>query len=425
MNAIVIDANAMRLSDSEIRSRINEVGDVSIVGFPLHSEMMSEVRALTEIARSALPKATIVLGGPHATALPDDTLNEYPDVDFILRGECEDVFPAFARVCAEGGDYSSLHGVSYREGVETRHCPTPQPPDISRIPFPARDLLDQAYREGRYYSLMIRTRPVETMLTSRGCPFRCSFCYNTKRTYRFRAADDVFNELVGIHERGIDTVEIVDDNFSVDRSRSLELFGLLKKEKLRMRFRIKCRVDSVDEEFLLRARDAGVYQVSYGMESGVQELLDAMRKGTTVEQNAKACAMTKAAGMACHTSWIVGFPGDTPERIWQTVGFIRSIAPTTVNIEFLKPYPFTEVYMQAKEKGMLVNDWTSRSEAIPWVKLQWMKDKCDVEHLLRRIYRSIYLRPRYIWQFGSLALLEGNMLIARYALQQFAKTIRN
>lgn len=424
IGAAVIDANALRLKDAEIESRVREHTAI-LVGIPLFSETMKEAATLAGIARAALPRAKIVFGGPHASALPERTLREYPEADYVLTGECEESISPLVRAARGEGEAGEVPGLFYREGESVRRSRRGEkPPDIAALPRPARDLMAPVYSAGKYYTILVRERPVDTLITSRGCPHECAFCYNTGRHYRFREAEDVLDEIVSIRERGIRTVEIVEDSFTVNRARALRLFDLLKREKLNMRFRIKSRVDAVDEELLRRAREAGVYQISYGMESGAQELLDAMGKGTTVEQNARACALTMAAGIACHTSWLIGYPGDTPELISQTARFIRAIRPTTVNIDALIPYPQTRVYAETKDNGTLVGDWTPQTRETPWVRLPWMRERADLDCELRRRLRGIYLRPYYFMQFGKMLLGDGNVMLARYAAQELRKVVR-
>ena len=420
----ILEANALRLRDEQVREAV-EASRADLVGIPVYSRVLNEVRGIAGIVRSALPESRIVLGGPHASAVPELCLEQFPEADFILRGEAEDSIAALAGSLDSPERLDNIPGLSHRTGgvsfVHNPPCDTLAEP--SNIAHPARELLAPLYQGKKYYTILIKEKPVETLCTSRGCPFSCAFCYNTAHHYRPRKPDDILQELVSIRERGIRNVEIIDDNFTANKSQAYALFEMFRRECPDMRFRIKSRADSVDEEFISKAGDAGVYQISYGMESGVQELLDAMRKKTTVEQNAEACRLTLKHGMACHTSWIIGYPGDTPERIERTAAFISRIHPTTANIEILLPYPNTHVYLEARENGTLINDWTPDSMTPPWVRLPWMKDRGDLEAMLKKCMRRIYWRPRYIAQFGIMVMRNANILLARYGLQELRKVI--
>lgn len=433
----ILEANAFAMPDSRIESEVSRE-QPDLIGLPLYSEILRHVRDVTAMARRVRPSARIVLGGPHATAVPDEVLRQFPAVDYVLRHEAEDTLVALCRALessprADGAqprkpevDLSGVMGVSYRTtGGETTHHPDiTARPDVNRIPSPARDLVEDAYTRKRYYTIMVRQKPVDTLMTSRGCPFRCGFCYNMSHRYRGRTPESVVEEMLEIRNRNIRNIEIVDDHFTADRVRAMRIFDLILREKLDISFRIKSRVDVVNEEFLRKARQAGVYQVSYGMESGVQTILDAMGKHTTVGDNARACRLTKDSGMAVHSSWVIGYPPETPETIQETVDFVARIKPTTANFGILRPYPQTQVYHEAKDSGTLEGEWDPDADEMPWVRLPWTRSRRDLETMLKRALRRLYLRPYYVWNFGTEIIRNANVRLAGYALQELRKTLR-
>jgi radical SAM superfamily enzyme YgiQ (UPF0313 family) len=418
----VLDANAWRISDVEIEQQIRDRRP-ALVGIPVYSEILSQVRTLTRLAKAG-GAARVVLGGPHAAAVPDKTLGYFPNADFILCGEAEETLPALARSLDRPEQWNRIPGLWYRAGSELHmNACAAERPDVDRLPLPARDLVDAAYRASRYYAIMVRNRPVDTIMTSRGCPFRCNFCYNMDHRYRGRSPEAVLDELVRIRDRGIRNVEIVDDHFTADRARAMRVFDLVIRERLGIRFRIKSRVNVVDEELLARARQAGAYQVSYGAESGVQRILDAMNKKIRVEHIATACEMTRRAGLATHTSWVLGYPGETPETIDQTIDCIVRIKPTTANVAVLRPYPETTVYREAKEAASLEGDWHPDAESYPWVRLPWTRSKKELDAVVKKAMRRIYYRPHYVVAFGREIVSNANWNLARYAIQELRRTL--
>ncbi len=418
----VLDANALRLPDARIEQAVRSRAP-RLVGIPVYSEILRQVRSLTEIAKAG-GAGRVVLGGPHAAAVPEASLGYFPAADFILCGEAEDTLVALLRSLGRPQEYPQIPGLWWRENGRVRMNPCDgRRPDIDLIPPPARDLVAEAYRLRRYYTVMVRSRPVDTIMTSRGCPFRCNFCYNTSRRYRGRSPEHVVEELVAIRRRGIRNVEIVDDHFTADRARAMRIFELIIRERLGLSFRIKSRVNVVDPEFLAAARRAGAYQVSYGMESGVQRILDAMNKRIRVEDIVRACAITKAAGLAVHSSWVLGYPGETPETIDQTVDLIVRIKPTTANVAVLRPYPETAAFHEAREAGMLVGEWHPDAGDFPWVRLPWVRSRADLDAVVKRALRRIYYRPHYALAFGGEILRNANWTLARYALQELKRTL--
>jgi radical SAM superfamily enzyme YgiQ (UPF0313 family) len=418
----VLDANAFRMTDEAIDAEVRRLRP-AVVGLALYSEILRQVRDMTRLVRAARPEAKIVLGGPHSNAVPRETLEQFTDADYILLGEAEDSLPQLCEAVRTGAEVGGIPGIVHRRGPEVVEGPPPQLPEINSVPLPARDLVAEAYRQGLYYSLMVREAPVDTLFTSRGCPFHCGFCYNVRHNYRARAPEAVVDELVGIRERGIRDIEICDDTFTADRRRALAIFDLIIKEKLDVSFRIKSRVDVFTEDLARRAREAGVYLVAFGMESGSQRMLDAMNKRITVAQCARACELARKYGMFSHSSWIVGYPGETPESAAETLDFIRANHPSTVNIAVLRPYPNTPAYETARESGNLVGRWHPDEKDIPWVRLPWAPERKVLETLVRSMMRKVYFTPYYMAQFAGEIVRGANLRLARYAAQETMKAI--
>jgi radical SAM superfamily enzyme YgiQ (UPF0313 family) len=420
---VVLDANAYRMSDEQIANEIRELAPLA-VGLSVYSDILGEVRDVARLIRQVTPDTKIVLGGPHVSAVPTETLDQFRDADYALIGEAEESLCRLCRSLVCGQPVDDIPGIVYRRDGASTTGPEAVYPDPEKIPPPARDLVQQAYDEKRYYSIMVRRRPVDTMFTSRGCPFQCGFCYNFRRKYRYRTPEDVVDELTRIRQRGIRDVEIADDTFTGLRERALKIFDLIIAEKLDISFRIKSRVDVFTEELARKARQAGVYLVAFGMESGSQQMLDAMNKRTSVELNARACALTRKYNMLSHSSWIIGFPGETQETVSATLDFIRRNRPSTVNLAVLRPYPKTDAYEIAKSSGCLVGDWHPDAESLPWVRLPWAPEKQILDDLCRKIQRKVYLTPHYATSFAVQILQNANWTLGKYAAQEFRKVVR-
>ncbi len=420
---VVLDANAFRMTDEGVAAAVRQARPL-VVGLSLYSDILRQVRDLSRLVREAWPEARIVLGGPHANAVPRATVEQFTEADYVLCGEAEHALPDLCDALRDGGDAGAVPGILYRDDGRIVRGPDPDFPALDRVPRPARDLVARAYDQKRYYSIMVRSKPVDTLFTSRGCPFRCGFCYNFRQKYRFRTPEDVLDELVRIRERGIRDVEICDDTFTGLRPRALAIFDLIIREKLDISFRIKSRVDVFTEDLARRGREAGVYLVAFGMESGSQRMLDAMNKRTTVEMNARAVDLCRRYNMLSHSSWIVGYPGETPESVAETIDFIRRTRPSTVNMAVLRPYPGTAAYDHARAAGMLVGDWHPDADEMPWVRLPWAPEKEVLEDLVREAMKKVYFTPHYVTAFAGRILKNANLRLARYAWQEFWKVLR-
>lgn len=419
----VLDANAFRMTDEQIADVVRAETPL-LVGFSVYSDILRQIRDMARLVRSASPDSRIVLGGPHVSAVPAHTLEQFPDADYALAGEAEHSLAMLGEAIVGQSRVDSIPGIVYRVDDSVTLGPQPEYPELEDVPRPARDLVARAYGEKRYYSILVRRRPVDTLFSSRGCPFRCGFCYNFRQEYRYRTADDVVDELTTIRERGIRDVEIADDTFTGRRGRAMEIFDRIIAEKLDVSFRIKSRVDVFTEEMARKARQAGVYLVAFGMESGSQKMLDAMNKRATVEMNARACNLTRKYKMLSHSSWIIGYPGETPETVSETLDFIRRHHPSTVNLAVLRPYPNTEAYKIAQASGDLVGQWDPDSGQFPWVRLPWAQDRKVLDDLCRAVKRKVYFRPHYAAAFTGQILRHANWKLAHYAYQEFLRTLR-
>lgn len=420
----LIDANVLKLTDDEIIVRVSSEKP-DIIGIPVLSEIVHSVYKLTGKIKNTYPHIHILLGGAHATAVKEKLLYDFPAADFMLCGEAEFSIVQLCTALSNKQDLASVKGLIYRTETGIKlNPPSDDPADLDALGIPDRSLLPVEGKAYNYYMLQMGPRHVESLLTSRGCPYACGFCANIRGPYRARSPESVVEELVQIRTSGVNIIDIIDANFTLDRQRAMRIFDLMIKEKLQISFRFKSRVDQIDEELVHKAQSAGCHLISYGMESGVQEILDRMDKHTTIEQNAHAGEITKKAGLLCHAGWCIGYPGETPETIQKTGDFIIKIKPTTASITALMPYPGTCVYDEAKAQGTLIGEWSTESLTKPWIKLSWMNSYADLEKYVRKIKTRVYYRPFYIRNYLKNIIKNTNITLARYIIQETLKTLR-
>ena len=414
---LVIDANAFRMSDEEILREVRSAAPL-LVGLPLYSEVLKQVRDISDGIRRQLPDVAIVLGGPHATAIPEQTLSQFSSADHVLAGEAEESLPALCGALCSGSGTSGIPGLYSREKPGTASGSPPGIPDISTIPHPARDLVARAYDEKRYYSILVRQRPLDTLFTSRGCPFHCGFCYNFRFQYRARSPEDVVQEMAVIRDGGIRNIEICDDTFTINEDHAAGILDLVIAEKMDVSLRIKSRVDVFTERLAQKARQAGVYLVAFGMESGSQQILDAMCKGIKLEESARACELARRFGILSHSSWVLGYPGETLETVEETMRFILKHRPDTLNMDVLLPYPNTPAYELAQSSGTLMGEWSPDAESMPWVRLPWAPERKVLDAACRKVLRRVTFSPHYMGSFSKIILRNANLPLFRYALQE-------
>jgi len=369
----------------------------ALVGMTLFSKELREIADLCRRIKAHFPSVLILLGGAHPTAMPEETLEQVPACDIVVRGEGEIVLHDLVKTLEGGGDLREVRGISFRDrdGKVVSGTDAEAPADLDLLPFPDRESLIDNYRNGSYSSFVYGS-PSDLIMTSRGCPYQCSFCFKVCGRYRSRSPQNVLEEVdwIAAHVKP-KCLQIMDDSFTIQKQRSLEILDGLIERNYPFTLKVRSRVDAVDEELLARMKQAGVSTVVYGLESGSQKMLDAFHKKTTVEQNVAACRMTRRAGLTCLGDMILFYPGETRETLKETERFIRKARPTAVNFLVLSPLPRTQAYEDAKKNGTLVGDWRIGGE-MPWVRIDGFEGPKQMQNIAKRMFVKALLNPRRI-----------------------------
>lgn len=411
----VIDGNLAGLSADAIASQLQQCG-ASIAGIGCLTLNLPEVLRIARAVRERLPECRIVLGGPHPTLYPAETLR-HPSVDYVVRGEGEHSFAMLVERLGEGErDVADIPGVMDDVSpLKEPHCVE----SLDDIPFPDRELLPV----DRYRTVASRRPPTTVIFSSRGCPFRCIFC-NTAggKAVRRRDPAAVAQEMAQCRRLGIRECFFFDESFTLHREHVELLCRALIDSKSDMEWEARSRVDCVDGELLRLMARAGCRRIRYGVESGVQGVLDALGKGITVEQARDAFQWTRAAGIRSCADFMIGSPGEGPGEIEETLAFARALDPDYVHFAVTIPYPFTELYRMAQERGVVRGDpWRQFAEdpreefEVPYYTETVSREK--LEAYLDRAFREFYLRPSYLARALRQIASPGEM--ARHAAAAF------
>lgn len=391
--------------------------DPDLVGLTCYTPYLVPFDRITRRLRTYLPRAVMVAGGPHPTVWPEWTLEKFDHFDYALRGEADYSFSVLARLAAGQGVPEDVPGLVYRTGSGIATNLPGRIEQLDALPPLDRNYLDRYYRQGMYWNLAGRGK-LDMLISSRGCPYNCRFCFQVEKQCRFRGVDHLMAEFEDLRRRGVKTVHIQDDAFTAHRSRCLAIAEELIRGRYRFDLKIRSRVDSVDEELLSRLKAAGVKQIVYGFESGSDRILEAMGKGTTVAMNLRAARLTKAAGIGCYGEIMVGFPGETPATIGETIAFLLQAKPIIGFVPVLYPLPGTEVYEVAKEVGTLQGDWTITGRG-PWIKLPWTENYSDLTDASKKIVRRVQRDPGIIYYFLRRHISALNFRALRFLFRVF------
>jgi len=350
----VMDINGNRWPWDEVVRRLAEI-DAAVIGIGGLITVYGYAKKLIRHIRRTKPKTKIIVGGSVAASIPELFL-EHNDVDAIVLGEGELTTVELVRALIDGREISAINGIAFRADGETVFTPPrAMLEDLDTVPMPAWDLLPMdVYLANPIVGI---GRDVD-IISSRGCPFGCTYCYRIfGRKYRFFSADRVMAEIRQLHDRyNVDFVSFQDDCFILDHPRVYRLCDLLDSSGLGLKWSCTGRVNSVNADILARMRRAGCVSVSFGIESGSQRILDSLHKGATVEMALAAVKMVRRSGMRCPTSFMIGAPEESEETLRETVEFCRQANINLASMMFVTPYPGTELYGAALQRGLIKDE---------------------------------------------------------------------
>lgn len=404
----VLDCPVEGVDHNNLPDRIKTIAP-DIVGIEAMTFTLLDVLETIKIVKQVQPQATIVLGGPHVHIYPEETM-ALPGVDFLVMGEGEVPFTELLKVLAQdkvltpeqktarllqikGLTFKNHLGQIVSTGIRDLTA------DLDSLPFPDRRLTPYQ----KYTSIISSRSPITTLISSRGCPYRCSFCDRPHlgKKFRARSPENVVAEAQECRDLGIKEILIYDDTFTVDRQRVIDICRLLIERKLDLTWDIRARVDTVDEEILDWLKRAGCQRIHYGVEAGTAETLKVLQKGITLDKVRRAFALTKKAGIDTLAYFMIGSPGEDEKMIRQTIKFACQLDPDYVHATILTPFPHTQIYSWGLERGIFKTDHWREFARQPRADFQpkfWEETLSEekLRQLIGEFYRSFYLRPGYI-----------------------------
>jgi anaerobic magnesium-protoporphyrin IX monomethyl ester cyclase len=347
---LVLDANAERSSESEVVDRVVRA-DADVVALSgLISTYRYQSWLLGEL-RERLPGTPLVSGGGCATSIPR-LMMEHTAAEVLVLGEGEHTILELVEALEGRRALCEVRGIAYRDGGEVRVTePRPPEPDLDHFPLPAYHLFPtDLYVRNPIWSI---PKPSMNLISSRGCPMDCSFCYNLfgRRSYRRRGVDAIVEEVRLLKRRyGVEFFAFVDDNLTIQKPHLQTVCEALAREGVE--WGCHGRVDTADDERLALMARSGCRWLGFGIESGSQRILDRMSKRVAVHVAADAIRRTRAHGIFANTTFIFGYPGEDLESIRETMRF--KIDLNLLQVDFLAtPYPGTPLFEHAQALGRI------------------------------------------------------------------------
>jgi anaerobic magnesium-protoporphyrin IX monomethyl ester cyclase len=334
----------------------------------------------------------VVVGGPHASFMADEILGS-GSADFVVRGEGEHTMLELVTVLTEGGNPEQIKGLSYISDDQIIHNDDRvYPDDLDTLPFPARDLLDM----DKYRTSKLGTRSITSILTSRGCPYQCSFCASSKLAgtfWRARSVESIIEEIQMVKDTyGYRAFAFVDDNFTLNPQRVMDLCKEICKRGWDIHWWCFSRVDTIvrNPEMVSLMHKAGCRSTYIGIESRNQETLDYYNKKISADISREAISILKNNKIEMTASFIIGALNENKEMVEDTLRFAKSLNPNTVSFTILTPYPGTDLFKQVKDR-IITLDWRKYDGIHSVIRLKHFKPM-QLQLTLLRFYISFYFR---------------------------------
>jgi anaerobic magnesium-protoporphyrin IX monomethyl ester cyclase len=334
---------------SHLSKKLDEVKP-DIIGISSLTTLYKNACDVARFVKEKSPNIKILFGGVHSTVQPDKILKE-DFVDYVIRGEGEYSLLELVR----GDDLDKIKGLSYKKEGKIFQNPNRELiQDLDSLPFPARHLFD--LKKYSWY-------PELSLISSRGCPFPCYYCFSGTfgKKFRFRSAENIVQEIEQIIKNyGVKRFYFYDDLFTLNKERVIDFCNLIIKKNINIKWRCCSRIDTIDKERLDYMKKAGCEKIHYGIESGDPELIKKI-KGITLQQAKNAIKLTRKAGIESRCYFMIGHPWDTKKTIKNTISFSKKIDADLVQFAITTPFPSTELWDIAKDMGV-VNDKIVGSE---------------------------------------------------------------
>ncbi len=390
---LFIDAHAEGLTLDETVARLRRFGP-DYVGYTLTTYLFFQSMDWIKAIRAQVD-VPVIVGGVHLSIYPRETLT-YDAIDYAVTNEAEIALPELLRALVKGADMSRVRGVAFKQ-PDGAVVVTPKAPDcdVNESPFPARGLIDNSI----YYSFISQYKNFSCFITSRGCPYKCIFCEQGSKPFRARSPDNVVDELeICYKEFGIRELDFFDSSFTIRKDRVIAICDEIQRRKLDIVWAARTRVDCITDDVLAAMRKAGCNRIYYGIESGNREILQTLKKSTSLEMYRDVVSRTKAHNINTFGYFMVGNPHETEATIRQTIRLALELDLDYAQFSKVTPMPATEMYtLLLKETGR--DYWrehilSGSDEDIP----RPMCDMTDAEiqRWCRLAYLRFYYRPAYM-----------------------------
>lgn len=410
-------------SEEALKNYLQE-NQFNLIGIPVFTNTAASSYYTAGLCKNILPGSKIVFGGSHVSAVPERTIKECPDVDFIIKGEGEQALIDLIDYLSSGSPMPpvSIAGLIWRQGHHTVQINPDRPVinDLSILPdniYGSIDVAKYIPHPGKYKRL-----PCVPLIAQRGCPFQCVFCSAHvvhARKPRFVPIDSMIKQIRYLtEERGVQEITFQDSTFSLNRKYTVELLERMISERIKVLWSCTTRVDCVDYDLLTLMKESGCWLILFGVESGNQESLNLLKKGPgiTLDVIRSRVLEVKKTGINLLNTFILGLPNEDERMVENTIAFAKELCSQMAEFYLPVPYPGTELYSICEKTGGLRTDadWEDYL-AVDFDNPVYVNPKLGKEKMkyyYRKAWREYYHSPR-VW-FENLRQIKSIEDIRRY-----------
>lgn len=388
----IMDVHVERWTIEEFKTELARYRP-RFVGISMMTATAIASNRLACLAKEIHPDTTVVVGGVHADAMPDECLKNR-SIDIVVRGDGE---RTLCRIVA-GDPWEGIRGISYRrENVAMHNLAAEVILDLDSLPMPAYDLVPMR----KYYPAIgaYKRLPAINMLMTRGCPGKCTFCNSAETTLRTRSAARVFKEVKHLHHTyGIREIQFYDDTFTVFKQNVMEFCALMRDSGLGISWAAFVRTDCFSERLAKAMKEGGCHQVMFGIESGDDQILENIRKPIDRERTRWAVQVAKKAGLEVRATYMLGNPGETVETMQKTIDYALELDSDLALFNITTPYPGTQMFTWAQKHGYLnTEDWGEYELSGAIMTLPTVSPE-KIQEVYALAHKLYYNRPIMFWR---------------------------
>ncbi len=387
---IVDGALNYQMNNRQLAERI-VAGKPDLVGFSATTSGFPDAYDCCRIVKGLQPEVLTVFGGVHASWGREQLLEEYPAIDYLIAGEGEEVLRRLA-----DGDTDCDRLYFRNNGAVVHGTREADPIELDTLPYPAYDLLEGFPRKYLLPLFSYPRHPGATVISSRGCVYRCSYCDRSVfgKGFRWNSPEYTFGQIKWLHgEFGVRHVNFYDDLFTLNRGRVAALCEKLAEARLPVSFNCIVRIGHIDAELIALLKRGGCFMVSVGIESGDQSFLDSHKEGLALDAVRRDVELLHTSGLWVKGLFMMGFPGETPETIQATRAFALSLKLKDANMTAFTPFPGAPITTTINEHGAFDNDW-SKLDCEQFVFIpNGISSREALEREQAQFYRQFYSRP--------------------------------